>query len=485
MTAVSTTSYKPHNIAVIALRFPDGKGDVATGSGIAKLVAKILPKDEIVFTYTDFQKGSIYDQYLKNMPVVEITAQDEKEWNVTPLVKIMERIRKHQFKFILMSSTYDDRLIPNEIRFSGTKIIKFREYGSEWDGDLSYNKPPVYRLGLAPGENGVLFPFELYQTYIPSEHFKKIRAYTAPIKLEASNLVMEYLGFAEDSSLARLQHLRELPKPLVSTILGPHGCLEADFNAAVGKFNANSRLYYGYGHTAMMCCFIAAVCKSDQNTDNANITICFLNKFPAQFELSSGQFAAFERNIHKKVLRENRFNSVVIYDKNIKGELNLVQKIEITETKGKRALTLIFHSLPPEQVPLLARSCERETYSTGDSSFLKTLALDQVSAHEVRKNKKDFIDSFIALAKKRDPALGEIFYNGFYGGKEGEDRHNQNIELSPEAIAEGMYNLFKAMRSKPKLRKQLTALIKDIAYNRDLGLFLPKILKTHLNATSN
>lgn len=468
VSAITPTlqNYQNYNgsIAVIALKMPDGKGDVAMGYEIYKIVQRTLGAASLTFSYFDAH----FPQY--SGATVVITPQEALDWEITNIRIVYERIKNREIDIIFITSAFADNLIPAQIRNGGIPLVKIRECGAG-KADPRLTSGPVYTMGIAQGEIGILFPERLFRRYISPQQNDRLtgwlQTYVHPSKVLA-NLILEYASFVSDAptknnSLTRLQKLSVLPKEILNCLLGSDP--QTDTQKKLEVFNGHSRLYSAYGRANELnnlVGFINALCASFSPSDHANIVIYIFNDYPDLPLQTENTPIFFMDAIDKTTLKSQRFTSIHIYKRSegvlVKETISLVakpkkEKNQKTKERKTRDLILIFLPVKPEHVDAIAMASERESYSGGESTFFKYLALGSYASHEVSIHKLRFIFDLIKLLEKSNPNLALLLINCYFGSQaiykyalEHLMKDSYRV-VDTAKISTGMMVFFKALRA--------------------------------------
>lgn len=457
MTAAISTANSSNIVqgsaAVIACKLPDGKGDVAVGHAIYQLMQRCFPQLEVMFSYAN-PEPSHYDALHATLPRVDLTEEDEKRWNVTKISTVFSRIQKNQFQFILLTSANEDILIPPTILKAPVPIIKFQEYGMISDDVSTRLKPPVYTLGLAEEELGVIFPHELYQTYLSPKEYQSMKS-QIPLIGGNAKLVLDYLGYEEDSARSRLEHMKSLPPEFVELVLnGRFAQIPANDEVLINRFVNSSKLYCAYALIpSIQSAFIGAICCQPKET--SNITICILKEYSnAVLEPGGLPFDELMQLQNRNLIAAGFHRIETFYREN-----KLIKRKTVTiNATGQRVLRIIFHPLSVIEADTLAKASERETMTTGDSSFLKALALNKITAYEMRRHKAAFMRSFIGIAEKKNAALATALSLCIFGNLQ----RSEYVPFAFQTRVKEMAQFFEKMKTDQKLNTSWNKVIHDI-----------------------
>jgi hypothetical protein len=450
-------------IALISMKLPDGKGDVASGYEISIVLKRIFPNTSVVSAY--FTQLAIERLY-GNERVVKLTAEDEKGWDITPIETVFQRIHRKEFALIIINSFVGDEQLPREVLSTEIPRLNIAECGAA--SNLAI-EPKTYIMGFRPYEIGILFPDRLHTASAPKQGQTAAittnaaadkKEAVAPVKAEVTDHKAPAQKLPNQTALDRFNHLQGLPSDLLERILDVV-VTPNNFTQEVTNFNTSSRLYCAYGRhgeSALMIGFVEALCTTDSQEDNAHITVCFLNDMPEGFE------------INRRVLFSNRFKGVNPYVMNTD-----TQKLELKKPtnfkgneKGNRVLTIIFKPLRPEQADRLAMACEQETFCAGESSLFKFLALGMFPAYHVTLHKLRFIKDMIEkVLKPINGELAALLINCYFGSKELFDQADSGDWMDPneqiQPIKKGMIQFFQTMKKRPDLQAAWASFILEIS----------------------
>ncbi len=265
---------------------------------------------------------------------------------------------------------------------------------------------------------------------------------------------------SEKTDIQRLQKLQWLPEYLQKEILGSEYS-----EASVESFARNSKLYFGYAHTAsIQSSFLKAVASMNfQLHDPSDLYFYFMGNALPQFSESEVE-----------TLVEQGFGSIE-YVRGNDPERKQTYKISDCEKK----LKIITGPLDPADVNVMHMASEYETLATGDQSFSEAVSAGKIPTYEVYIHKIPFFKQFCNLLPEALQEKNISFYE-----------FSNTFPISYDINAEKLAQFYVERRINPEMKNLIDLGLSEMRSHHQFGpkfeqVFYDLLRKSEASVLSN